>query len=175
MSTRPPAPRPGLTRFARRGSARLAYEPAGADPAAPAVVLLHDLLADRAALAGLRDVLAGEGYRLVLPDARGHGASAAFANRRVSLPDLAADVLAVLDDAGIESAHLIGHGLGGAVACELGRRASAHARSLTLIEPALPAILDDDPDPAAAAARAEARAADRSAAEAAYLGRPAGP
>ena len=166
--------RPGLTRFAHRGSARLAYEPSGpAVDTAPAVVLLHDLLADRADLAGLRDALLGAGapgYRTVIPEARGHGASAALANRRYAVADLAADVLAVLDTEGIEWTHLVGHGLGGTTALEVARRAPERVRSLVLIEPALPAMLTADPDQALRAAQAAARDTARAAAEAADRG-----
>lgn len=164
------APRSSTTRFARRGNARLAYEVASAaGDAAPVAVLLHPLLADHGALAPLRDALA-PGYRLLLPDARGHGASAGLADRRTTLDDAAADALAVLDAAGYSHAHLIGQGLGGATAFALARIAPARVRSLTLIEPTLPAILDSDGRPAAHAARTAAQTVSRAAADAAYKG-----
>ncbi len=163
---------PGLTRFALRGSARLAYDPGGpAAPDAVALVLLHDLLADRAALSSLRDaVIQGEveRYRAIVPEARGHGASAALATRRYTVPDLAADVLAVMDAEDIEAAHLVGHGLGGATAFALAREAPNRVRSLTLVEPMLPGVLKGDRDPATRALGEEARAASRAAADASY-------
>ena len=177
----------GLTRFARRGLHRLAYEvvPATA-PEAPTVLLLHGLLAGRGEWATPREALAGA-YELVLPEARGHGASAALAqarpgaedagdgrgapNRRYAVADLAADTLAVLDAVNGHPAHVVGHGLGGLAAWELARLAPDRLRSLTLVEPDLAAVLDGDPDPVAGSLRREARQADRAAAEAAYRGR----
>jgi pimeloyl-ACP methyl ester carboxylesterase len=169
-----PAPRPGLTRFAQRGSARLAYEPtARPTPGVPAIALLHDLLADRSALTPLRDLLtAGEApsYRLVLPDIRGHGASAALADRRYTLADLAADLLAILDAEAIARPHLVGHGLGGAVAVAFARRFPDRVRSLILIEPLLPGLLASDPAPSVRSVYDAARDLSRVAADASYKG-----
>jgi pimeloyl-ACP methyl ester carboxylesterase len=158
----PPAPpRPARTRFAAHGAARLAYDPGapGGDPAAPPVVLLHPLLGDRGSLGALAAALAapaGGGRRTIVPEARGHGASAGLANRRLTLTDLAADLLAVLAAEGVARAHLVGQGLGAATAFELARRRPERVASLTLIEPSLWGLLAGDPDPAA---RAEATAA----------------
>ncbi len=164
------APRAGTTRFAARGHHRLSYEIAGsgADDA-PVVVLLHALLAGRSELTAQRDALAAE-YRVVLPEARGHGASAALANQRYAVGDMAAEILAILDAEGISRAHLVGHELGGAAAFELARAHPARAQSLTLIEPALPTLLDNAAGPVTLGARDEARRADRAAADAAYKG-----
>ena len=162
--------RAGATRFAVRGNARLAYEhvvPPVAE--APVVVLLHPLLAERSGLGPIRDALA-DAFRVVLPDARGHGASASLANQRFTVAEMAADVGAVLDAEGVAAAHLVGRGMGGAAAFELARRYPERARSLTLIEPTLPAVLDNAPDPAVSAARAEGRSRDRAAADSAYKG-----
>ena len=163
----------GLTRFALRGSARLAYDPGETtDAAASVVVLLHDLLADRTELMPLRAALTGAPvrFRVVAPDARGHGASAALTDRRVTLADLAADVLAVLDAEGATAAHLVGHGLGGAIACAVARAAPERVRSLTLVEPALWGMLAIAPAAAARIAMEELRASARAAADAAYKG-----
>lgn len=163
--------RAGTTRFAVRGNARLAYErvvsPASAE--APVVVLLHPLLVERNALGSIRDALA-DSYRVVLPDARGHGASASLANQRFTVAEMAADVAAVLDAEGVTTAHLVGRGMGGAAAFELARRSPDRVRSLTLIEPSLPSVLDNDADPAVRDARAEERRRDRASADAAYKG-----
>lgn len=155
MTGQPPAPRAGGTRFARRGNARLAYEAAAAPAAGGATLaLLHDLLDDRAALLGVARALPGGAFRLIAPDARGHGASAALANRRVALPDLAADVLAVLDAEGIERVHLVGHGLGAATAFALVATASARVASLVLVAP--PVVTFGAADDPTARARREA-------------------
>lgn len=183
MTERPPPARPGATRFAQRGSARLAYEPASAPvdghadghAHGPVVVLLHDLLADRTVLAPLRDALARAEpapYRALLPDARGHGASPAFAARRPTLADLAADVLAVLDDAALPRAHVVGHGLGGATALALARLAQGRVASLVLVAPDPVGLLAADPRPVAREAHAATAARYRAAAEMADKGQP---
>jgi pimeloyl-ACP methyl ester carboxylesterase len=168
------ASRPGGTRFAVRNNSRIAYDPGSASgPGLSAdtstVVLLHDLLADRNALATLRTAL-GAVHRVISPDARGHGASATLANQWYTVAELAQDVLAIMDLEGVATAHVVGHGLGGAMAFELARRFGNRVATLTMIEPALYGILDNDSEPAAAGLRNELRATDRAAADAAYKG-----
>lgn len=166
-------PRAGTTRFALRQNSRIAYDPGSSTPATgpdqPVFLLLHDLLADRGAFAAQSAWLAA-GARVVVPDARGHGASASLLNQWYSVAELAQDALAVLDSEGIARAHVVGHGLGGATAFELARRAPARVITLTLIEPALYGVLDNDREPAAVGLRNELRASDRAAADAAYKG-----
>src|SRR5262245_27446995 len=125
--------RPGVTRFATRQNARVAYDPGSpvAGDEGTAVVLLHDLLADRSAWNPLRDALSPQ-YRVIIPDARGHGASPTLANQWYTVSELAADLLAVLDAEAMPSAHLVGHGLGAATAFEVARRHPARVDSLTL-------------------------------------------
>lgn len=165
------APRAGSTRFAVRRNSRVAYDPGAVVPeqrSTPAV-MLHDLLADRTAFAAQRMALTAT-TRVVTPDARGHGASATLANQWYSVAELAQDVIAIMDVEEIESAHLVGHGLGGATAFELARRFSNRIATLTLIEPSLYGVLDNDAEPAATGYRNELRASDRAAADAAYKG-----
>ncbi|MFL5758346.1 MAG: alpha/beta fold hydrolase [Thermomicrobiales bacterium] len=163
-------PRPGGTRFATRGNSRIAYDPgAPADPDSPTIVMLHSLLADRSAFAAQREAL-GERYRIIAPDARGHGASATLANQWYTVGELAQDVLAILDAEGITQVHLVGHELGGVTGLELARRAPNRVASLMLIEPAVASILDIDSAPDAAQARTAARTSDREVGDAAYKG-----
>lgn len=161
-------------RFATRGVHRLAYEvvaPKG-DAAAPVVVLLHALLGERGDFAVVRDRLrdASEPVRLIVPDARGHGASAALANLTYSLEEMVAELTAILDAAEVEQVHLAGHDLGGATAFGFASARPERVCSLTLIEPALDAMLDHTIDPGVRSARAAARESDRAAADAAYKG-----
>lgn len=159
----------GVTRFARRGFARLAYQVHGPADAERTVILLHALLADRGSFS---DLELGEeiAARVIVPDARGHGTSASLADQRRTMADAAADVITILDVENVAAADLVGHGLGGATALELARRYPARVRSLTLIEPDLPSVLDNDPRPAARTAREETRRVERDAADAAYKG-----
>jgi 3-oxoadipate enol-lactonase len=59
-------------------------------------------------------------FRLVLVDNRGSGRSAAAGS--FSVADMAGDALAVLDDAGIGAAHVLGASLGGMIAQEFAVR-----------------------------------------------------
>ncbi len=168
MTDRSPPAR--LTRFAQRNHARLAYEPVAAPVGAPAVVMLHDLLDDRSRFAALRHALAASGtpLRLVLPEMRGHGASAALVDRRFALGDLTADLLAVLDAEAIARAHLVGFGLGGTVGLETARLAPARIASLVLYEPMCGSSLANDPRPARRAVGAATDAQLRAVADASY-------
>lgn len=93
---------------------RIAYEIRGeGEPLA----LVHGLAYDRRGWGRLPDLLA-ERFRVVLIDNRGVGESDAPPGP-YTVPQMAADVLAVLDDAGLERTHLFGVSLGGYIAQEL--------------------------------------------------------
>ena len=159
------------TRFTTNGLARLAYEVGGDD--GPVVALLHATLGERRDLVPLRDALGAAGLRVIVPDARGHGASAAVAKQAFTVTDMANDLFSVLDAErlmrpGRPPVRLVGHGQGALAALELARWRPEHVAALVLIEPELLAVLDDATDPAVAVARDEARAANESAADAAY-------
>jgi pimeloyl-ACP methyl ester carboxylesterase len=59
------------------------------------------------------------GFRVVLPDLRGHGESGTPPDRDFSDAAFASDVIAVLDELEIDSAHMFGYSLGGWVVFEL--------------------------------------------------------
>ena len=143
------------TRFARRGIARLAYETAG--PAGPTVLLLHDLLAPRASLAAWRDALARAGGRVILPDLRGHGASAAIPRVRYTVAELVLDALAVLDAEAASPVAALGVGLGGTIGLDLARVAGERVSRLLLIDPLVPGLWREDAAPEQAAAFTAAR------------------
>jgi len=93
---------------------RIAYEVRGdGEP----LVLVHGLAYDRAGWGRLPDLLA-ERFRVVLLDNRGVGESDAPAGP-YAVAQMADDVVAVLDDAGIERTNLFGVSLGGYIAQEL--------------------------------------------------------
>lgn len=100
--------------YVNRAGVRLYYEDAGSGP----VVLLHTGGGGDGRmweLAGYTAALAG--YRTLLMDHRGHGRSdcpAGLAAHRMS--EYAADVIAVLDDAGADRAALVGYSAGASVA-----------------------------------------------------------
>jgi pimeloyl-ACP methyl ester carboxylesterase len=97
------------------------------------VVFLHGFGAE---LAAWRPLVA----RITVPnqmlgaDLAGHGATSA--NAVAGFDSLVDDMARRLSDAGITSAHLVGHSLGAAVAVALADRGNLDIRSLTLIAPA---------------------------------------
>lgn len=72
----------------------------------------------------------GGRFRLVSFDNQGTGQSGA--RRRTSVAEMTADALAVLDAAGVDSAHVYGVSMGGGIALEFGIRHPERVRSLIL-------------------------------------------
>jgi len=106
------------TRYARSGTLRIAYELRGAmHRRRPWLVLIQGMGMDRL---GWEPVLRKlrRRFRLVLVDNRGVGNSDRPAGS-FTVADMAADIVAVLDAAGIRRAHVLGASLGGMVAQEL--------------------------------------------------------
>jgi pimeloyl-ACP methyl ester carboxylesterase len=94
------------------------------------VLLLNGLGAGAAAWDPLLPLIA-ESRRLIIVDHRGTGLSDP-SRGRFSIADLADDAAAVLDTAGISSAHVVGNSLGGMVAQEMALRHPRSMRSLVL-------------------------------------------
>ena len=106
------------TRYARNGGLRIAYELRGAmHRRRPWLVLIQGMGLDRL---GWEPVLRklGRHFRLVLVDNRGVGHSDRSAGS-FTVADMAGDIVAVLDAAGLRRAHVLGASLGGLVAQEL--------------------------------------------------------
>lgn len=161
-----------MTRFASNEMARLAYEVAGPEDG-PAIVLAHATLLDRGSFGAARDALVAAGWRVILPDARGHGASAMIKGRTLTVNDLANDLFVVLEaeghgDEASPPVTIAGHGQGAVAGLALARWRPDRVAALTLIEPELLSALDDAQDPEVVAARDAALAADRAAADASY-------
>ena len=95
-------------------------------------VLLHGLMGSGALLAGqgLVAALAGRGYRVILPDLRGHGDSGRPHDPACYAPDiLADDMLALIEHLGLEDYDLGGYSMGGKLVLRLLARGArpAHA------------------------------------------------
>ena len=105
----------------------------GPDAGTP-VVMIHGFGADLATWMFNQEALAADRpvYALDLP---GHGGSSKEVDDG-SAAALARTVLAYLDAAGIERAHLVGHSLGGAIAVEIAAAAPERVTALTLVAPA---------------------------------------
>jgi pimeloyl-ACP methyl ester carboxylesterase len=111
-------------------------------PGGEAVVLLHGFPQDSRCWAEVTPTLNRAGLRTLAPDQRGYSPGAS--PREVSayrVSTLAADVLAVLDAAGLASAHVVGHDWGGAVAWYLGAHHADRVDSLTVLSTPHPAAL----------------------------------
>jgi pimeloyl-ACP methyl ester carboxylesterase len=74
-----------------------------------------------------------ERHRVITVDNRGAGATGLAPGAPYTVETMAADCLAVLDAAGVETAHVVGISMGGLVAQELGLSAPERVRSLTLM------------------------------------------
>ena len=87
--------------------------PAGAET----VVLLHGFPQSAQSWTGVARRLAAAGYRVIAPDQRGYTPQARPRSRRAyRLNELVADVVALIDAAGVDRVHLVGHDWGGGVA-----------------------------------------------------------
>ena len=119
-------------RFAFSGGVRIAYElhdRAGADQ--PWVCLIHGLGYGRWGWQPVVGPLA-ERFRVVVFDNRGIGASDVPAGP-YSASQMASDVVAVLDSAGIERTHVVATSLGGMIAQELAIGSPARVDRLVLV------------------------------------------
>ena len=110
---------------------KIGYELTGdGDP----LVLVHGLAYDRSGWGRLPDLLA-QRFRVLLVDNRGVGESDA-PDGPYAVSQMAADVAAVLDDAGIEQTHLFGVSLGGYIAQEFALTYPQRVRKLVLVSTA---------------------------------------
>jgi pimeloyl-ACP methyl ester carboxylesterase len=99
-----------------------------------AVILLHGFPEDRHCWDSLAGSLVGAGYRTLAPDQRGYSPGARPPGRRsYALDQLAGDVLALADAAGVDRFDVVGHDWGAAVAWFLAGAHPDRIRSLTAL------------------------------------------
>ena len=108
----------------------VSYSAAGPEDA-PVVVLSNSLGATRAMWGPQVPALA-ERYRVISYDTRGHGESPAPAGP-YTLDDLVDDLVALLDEVGVQRAHVAGLSLGGMTAMRLAAREPARIDRLALM------------------------------------------
>jgi len=102
--------------------------------AGPTLVFLHGFDGRKEIFRDLAEAFAGEGFHCLAFDLPGHGQSLEFPG--FGPPKIAARaVLAELERRDIREAHLVGHSMGGAVACLAALFAPERVRSLTLLAP----------------------------------------
>jgi pimeloyl-ACP methyl ester carboxylesterase len=83
----------------------------------PPVVLLHGFPDTKRLWSKQVPALVDSGFRVIVPDQRGYGASDKPADvEAYAIPYLAIDVTAILDALAVERAHVVGHDWGAAVA-----------------------------------------------------------
>ena len=112
--------------------------PPGGEP----VVLLHGFPQVGSSWDALTPYLTGAGYRVLVPDQRGYTPTALPRGRRAyRMSELSADVLALLDAAGIERAHVVGHDWGALVAWAVAAAAPERLLSLTALSVPHPAAI----------------------------------
>lgn len=115
----------------RVGKVDIHYLRSGGDK--PPLVMLHGLTGSGACMLPMGRILAKR-FDVILPDARGHGASSG-PSEGYRYNDLAADIMGLIDALGLSSPVLAGHSMGGmtaaVAACDLGKAVKA----LVLVDP----------------------------------------
>lgn len=112
------------------------WGPAGGDP----LVALHGITAHGRSFRSLAERLPD--HRILAPDLRGRGASRDIAGH-FSMAAHADDVAAVLDVAGVESATVLGHSMGGFAALVAAHRHPMRVDRLVLVDGGLPLALPE--------------------------------
>lgn len=98
------------------------------------VVLLHGWPQDHTAWDRVAPLLHASGLRTLAPDQRGCSPGARPpAATAYGMRELVGDVVALLDQAGVDRAHLVGHDWGGSVAWAFADRHPERLRSLTVL------------------------------------------
>jgi N-formylmaleamate deformylase len=118
---------------------QLAFHRHGTPGSRPLVVLLHGITDDGLCWRRVATTL-GQDFEVLLPDARGHGASGRI-NAPVTMAQLSGDTAALLDALGISGALIWGHSMGAATALGLAATRPDLVRAMILEDPPL------DPQP----------------------------
>jgi pimeloyl-ACP methyl ester carboxylesterase len=114
----------------------------GGPPDGEPVVLLHGFPQDSSAFDRMAPALHSAALRTLAPDQRGYCPSARPPGRKAyRLRAAVDDVLALLYDAGLRSAHVVGHDWGGAVAWALAAWHPERVRTLTALSTPHPAAM----------------------------------
>jgi len=101
------------------------------------VLLIHGHTQDRRIWDPVMPRLREAGIRVLRPDLRGHGRSAR-PNSGYHWINHAADMAAVLDDSGVDSAAVVGYSVGGGIALEMALTMADRVGSLLLMSPVMP-------------------------------------
>jgi pimeloyl-ACP methyl ester carboxylesterase len=125
----------------RRGDLVFDVRDAGPADGEP-VVLLHGFPQDSSSFARMSPALHGAGLRTLAPDQRGYSPRARPEGRSAyRMREVVDDVLALLDAAGLQSAHVVGHDWGGIAAWSLAAWHPWRVRTLTALSVPHPAAM----------------------------------
>ena len=111
-------------RFTTDDGVRIVYDDVGPRDGVP-VVLCHGLAAAAEQFDADAAFFARAGFRVLVPDLRGHGRSATpqpLMPRALSLERIATDLTQMLDDTGVGKVHWVGNSLGGIAALAMLRQ-----------------------------------------------------
>jgi pimeloyl-ACP methyl ester carboxylesterase len=112
--------------------------------AAEPVVLLHGFPQQPATFNAVVERLHDQGLRTLVPSQRGYTATARPTRRRdYRMTEIVADVVALLDAAGIPKAHVVGHDWGGFQAWALAAWQPDRVASLTVLSTPHPAAMSE--------------------------------
>lgn len=111
-------------------------------PDGEVVVLLHGFPQDHTAWDAVAPRLHAAGLRTLAPDQRGYSPAARPPGRAAyRMHELTLDVVALLDAAGVDRAHVVGHDWGGAVAWAFASAHPERVRSLVVLATPHPAAM----------------------------------
>jgi 3-oxoadipate enol-lactonase len=119
---------------ATNGDVKLYYQDEGSGEP---VLLIHGHTQDRRIWDPLMPGFREAGMRVLRPDLRGHGRSVR-PDSGYHWIDHATDMAAVLDDAGVDSAKVVGFSIGGGIALEMALTMACRVGSLVLMSPVMP-------------------------------------
>ena len=105
------------------------------EPGQRPVLLLHGKNFSGAYWAPTIEILASEGYRVVVPDQIGFGKSSKPERFQYTLHGLAAHTDDLLDALGVERAHVVGHSMGGMLATRFAIEHPERVHRLALLNP----------------------------------------
>lgn len=106
------------------------------------VVLLHGWPQDRTSWHAVAPRLTDAGLRVLAPDLRGYSPGARPPRHLdYEITELVDDVLALLDEAGVDQAHIVGHDWGGALAWAISGRHPERVTTLTVLSTPSPSGL----------------------------------
>ena len=106
------------------------------------VLLLHGFPQDHTSWDGVTPRLHAAGLRTLTPDLRGYSPGARPLDRAAyRMGEVVADLVALLDAAGVDRAHVVGHDWGGSAAWALTGRHPGRVASLTVLSTPHPAAM----------------------------------